>query len=569
MHNTNGIKHIIVVLHGYAQKPKKYESVKKVIAECYPDAAILLPALGMTTFSVADPDIIVAKVLKLIDGEYAKALSSNNGLFKDTKIIIVGHSTGAVLARKLYVAACGENPDAPFEKAYSENKDPRVWATQVDRIILFAGMNRGWTLNHHLYTSTAIMMRIGIFVGHLLHFFGYKPLAFKTRRGASFITQLRIQWLSMLRHAYEKKVGDILTIQLLGTIDDIISPEDNIDLITGGNFIYLEVPGSDHMNVLKMKDGVIGEKRKAIFEKALLSPPKELFEMQIIPADQGSIKVDTSITDVVFVIHGIRDTGYWTQKVAWRVKAAGDKAGRKFATETSTYGYFPMLPFLLSFVRRKKVEWLMDQYTENLAQYPNAEFSFMGHSNGTYLLAKAMKEYPACKFKNVVFAGSVVHSGFNWKELIEQKRISKFYNLVASSDWVVAMFPKTFQRLRIQDLGSGGFDGFKAELDEPYQLKFVSGSHGAATEEKYWDEIANIIVQGRFSESVHELSTIKRSAFMKILGAVSPLPFLLIIACLILGAWAILHFDYNVSENMKIIFFILYFLGIWKLVTKL
>jgi hypothetical protein len=68
---------------------------------------------------------------------------------------------------------------------------------------------------------------------------------------------------------------------------------------------------------------------------------------------------------------------------------------------------------------------------------------------------------------------------------------------------------------------------------------------------------------------VHELSTIKRSAFMKILGAVSPLPFLLIIACLILGAWAILHFDYNVSENMKIIFFILYFLGIWKLVTKL
>ena len=50
-----------------------------------------------------------------------------------------------------------------------------------------------------------------------------------------------------------------------------------------------------------------------------------------------------------------------------------------------------MLPFLLSAYRRKNVEWLMDRYTEVVARYPNATVSYIGHSNGTYLLAKALE----------------------------------------------------------------------------------------------------------------------------------------------------------------------------------
>lgn len=559
------MKHIIVVLHGYDQKPKRYESVKQVIHYCYPNATVLIPALEMSTFSVANPDDIVAKLLKLIDSTWEKEMAKTNGLNEPVKVILIGHSTGSVLARKLYVVACGENSDAPFEKNYTDKTTPRAWAGHVDRIILFAGMNRGWTLNHHLYTSTAILIRIGIFIGHIIRSFGYKPLAFKTRRGAPFITQLRIQWLSMLRNADKKQMGGTMVIQLLGTIDDIISPDDNIDLTTGGNFIYLEVPSSDHMSVLKMHEKTVGKERNAVFEDALKCSHPELYNKQTIPTDQLYIKPDESVTDVVFVIHGIRDTGYWTQKVARRVKAEGDKAGRKFATETSTYGYFPMLSFLIPFFRREKVEWLMDQYTENLAQYPNAEFSFMGHSNGTYLLAKALREYPACKFKNVVFAGSVVQEKFDWKEMINQNRINKFFNFVASSDWVVAIFPKTFQRLPIQDLGSAGFDGF-ANIEIPYQLKFVKGGHGAATEEKYWNEIAKFIVHGNISESIDQLSIRKRSTFMKLLGAIAPLPFLLIVVIVCWGSWAVFHLTHNVSLNLLLLS--LYFLGIWKVITK-
>jgi hypothetical protein len=55
------------------------------------------------------------------------------------------------------------------------------------------------------------------------------------------------------------------------------------------------------------------------------------------------------VEDIVFVIHGIRDKGYWTHKIARRVQAmAKQRPGDiRFATETSSYGYFPMLSFLL------------------------------------------------------------------------------------------------------------------------------------------------------------------------------------------------------------------------------
>jgi len=145
-----------------------------------------------------------------------------------------------------------------------------------------------------------------------------------------------------------------------------------------------------------------GVRRKAIFQEALIEKETTLRNNQILPSDERLIEANPNITDVVFVIHGIRDTGYWTHKIARKVVALGRKESRQFETETSTYGYFPMLHFLLFARRRAKVEWLMDQYTEDKAKYPNAQFSFMGHSNGTYLLAKALEVYPSWRFKNVV-----------------------------------------------------------------------------------------------------------------------------------------------------------------------
>lgn len=548
------MKYFVIILSGYTQAPKVYSEIQKVIKEKYCDATILFPDLKLTTFATSSPDDIVASAIKIVDIEWAKEKDPNN-----VNIIIIGHSTGALLARKLYVVACGENKDAPLGNIYKDQDSPKVWSKYVCRIVLLAGMNRGWTINSHLYSKTAFLMRVGVILGSLMKLVGHEPLVFKTRRGAPFITQLRIQWISMVKHSLVKGVGNVPVIQLLGTKDDIISPEDNIDVLTGSNFIYLEVPKSDHISVLKVLSGDDALKRRIVFENAISTPIEVLSTQNMSPIDDISLKINLEITDVVFVIHGIRDTGYWTQKIARRVKSVGDGPNRKFATETSTYGYFAMLPFLFPFERRRKVEWLMDQYTENLVIYPNAAFSFVGHSNGTYLLAKSLQEYPMCTFKNVVFAGSVVPKQFEWKKMIANKRICNFYNLVASSDWVVAMFPKAFETLKLQDIGSGGFDGFTDQLANNYQLKYVKGGHGSAIEEDYWDDIAHFIVNGNTSASIAKQAVHKRPVYMKILGLIAPLPFLIILISLFFGF-------YMIYKNTNgIVFLLLAFLYLWIL----
>ena len=560
MNNTT--PRLVYVLHGYTLSPARYSSIKRVVESCYPEASVLVPKLPLNTWSMEDPNNIVQKVLNQIDKDWAVFREKVNSP-ELPKIILIGHSTGALLARKVYVCACGENSDAPFEKVYATTSI-KPWAKQVERVILFAGMNRGWTLNQHLYHKTAFMIRIGLVLGHLLSLFGAKPLAFHTRRGASFITQLRIQWLSMQRHRH-KGVGDAMVIQLLGTVDDLISPEDDIDLVTGNKFIYLDVPLSDHLNVLDMEAKTAGPKRREVFVKALTESQQALKKIQMIPSDNYVNAVDETVTDVVFVVHGIRDTGYWTQKVARRVKALGDAdKGKKFAMETSSYGYFPMLPFLLFSRRRAKVEWLMDQYTENLAHYPNAKFSFIGHSNGTYLLAKALKEYPACKFKHVIFAGSVVSQNYDWRSLIEQERVGKIYNLVAASDWVVACFPKSLQRLRLQDLGSAGYDGFSG-LEDSHQWKYIPGTHGAALEERYWDDMARFIVKGIIAQPTNGLQKQERSAFMKLLGGLAPLPLLLVAICLLIPIYTIWQARWGVEYQALVT--TIYLLIVWKIVT--
>lgn len=559
------MQHLVILLHGYTLSVKRYLSLKEVIESSYPDAKLLIPPMDMKLLSMADPNDIVANVLTIIDKAWEDAIANREAVEELPKVIIIGHSAGAVIARKLYVVACGENPEATFENHYLQ-KTTRAWAAQVDRIILLAGMNRGWTISHQLYNKTALLCRVGIFVGNIFSFLGSTPFAFQIRRGAPFITQLRLQWLEMLQQADHKKVGNAPIIQLLGTKDDLISPEDTIDMVTGNNFIYLEVVESDHLSVLKMKQGPSGHKRSAIFTTALTADVEELRKTQVVPADPNFLQPDDSVTDVVFVIHGIRDTGYWTQKVARRVKAMGDKVGRKYATETSTYGYFAMLPFLFSVARRKKVAWLMDQYTENKALYPKATFSFMGHSNGTYLMAKALKEYPICRFKHVVFAGSVVPTNFNWSTFIEEKRIGKLFNLVATEDSVVAMFPKSFQVCRLSDLGSGGFDGFTDEHAAAYQIKFIKGGHGAATEEIFWDGIAHFIVHGEVLDTVATQSVRERPPFMKLIGATAPFPFLLLICLFMLMPVAVLVIYFSLKLALLMFF---YFFLVWKIVTRI
>lgn len=532
-----GARPLVVLLHAYNSSPEALGAVAAVVERSFGrDASILRPELGIGAFSVENPNSIAAKIVDLISAAWNKAKAEQQPY---TSVVLAGHSFGALLARKIYVIACGEHPCALFEPEIGE-RGACEWAPSVDRIILLAGMNRGWRITHHLGLLRGTVGTLAVSAARLwCRLTGRRFAIFHIERGSVFLTQLRLQWLWMRRRAAAEpgQPGGALTIQLLGTIDDLVSPEDNVDLVSGGDFLYLDVPVSSHANVIEMDDPgeglagrTSGQLRSEVFALSLTGTADELRASAIIPDDLANvIHPARGVTEIVFVIHGIRDRGYWTHRIAREVRREAVRVGRKFETETSSYGYFPMLPFLASFKRREKVQWLMDQYAEAVALYPDAEkFHFVGHSNGTYCLATALEDYPCCRFDNVVFAGSVVRRSFDWSRFRPEANpdagrrhgvAAKVLNFVATRDIVVAIFPNLFEYLwRSQRLGSAGHRGFTSTDSGVHEVRYVEGGHSAALNEANWKAIARFILDGSPPEVPAQLERDRQKRYAVLAG---------------------------------------------------
>ncbi|UVK96999.1 alpha/beta fold hydrolase [Pseudomonas sp. B21-048] len=581
-------KDLIVLFHAMGGSEKQLQHLKAAVLEAWeqrkaPAPIVFIPDLPIGTLSFADPCDIALSVMEQIDSIWQNSEHGFSGIY------LVGHSMGALLARKVYVCACGETLEAPFEPQLRDSVK-RTWASHVKRVVLFAATNRGWRLTPHLSISNFLRWGAGVVLGNTVMAITLgrlTPLAFTTHHGAPFLTQLRLQWMAMRRQAKSESTTSAITVQLLGSTDDLVSPEDNIDLVAGDDFYYLDVPKSGHVNVVDADDTAAGHLRRQVIIKAINSSPQELSDLSILPTDQDLPKPDNTITDVVFVIHGIRDQGYWTQKIARRIVAlarqrnkitdrhiAADIVGptpqkQIIKTETSSYGYFAMLPFLLPNIRRKRVEWLMDRYAENKAVYPNAAFSYVGHSHGTYMLAKALSTYSCLRFKHIAFAGSVVNVNYDWKTLTGLGRVKGVVNFVASADWVVAIFPRTFQMLRLQDLGSAGHDGFEQENKELFESEYVKGGHSAALREENWDVIASFILDGN-KPSEPDLAH-ERASWTVELGHYAPQLMLLVLFLVALGGYLLLAplLAMDRGQWYSMIAFMLYVLGVWKVLTWL
>jgi len=393
--NDDSDRKLVVALHGFRGCFDNDTSFIKLIRKVHPDADIYCPVLPYRRlFSMVRLKDVAANCLKKIDDLCVDKINNSGKAYKE--IIIVGHSTGAVLARKLVVCAYGEIASkrsnvvrAPFEAPLKKEK--REWADSISRLVLLAAMTRGWSVDSVKSQLEAIKWTVGAFLGHAL--LG-RPTIFDIRRGAPFLVQTRLQWLELMRAPEEHKPKNLIVVQLLGSIDNIVAPDDNLDfsIDRGKQFHLIQVPRTSHSKIVDVADPTeqysVVSKRRQLISDALTLDSEQLQDIaepielmgDILPAPPND-----SVENVVFVIHGIRDLGYWTQKIATNVKKVSE--GR-FKSLTPSYGFFAMLPFVWWWVRRRKVEWFMDQYVEARAAFPTAQFDYVGHSNGSYLLAK-------------------------------------------------------------------------------------------------------------------------------------------------------------------------------------
>lgn len=298
-------------------------------------------------------------------------------------IVLMGHSLGGLIVRRAYLIAIGAYPPLPA----------RPWGAAVSRIVLFASPNRGFRDENLLWLWRVLL--------HLVAPLGFSLL--DIRAGSTFVTDLRIRWIRTISHLETQQKAPYV-VQLLGDRDSLVGHIDSLDVEQMRNAVQLGVPDADHSTITDVS-GPEGEARyvqlrKAIFGQPQPAPPKE------------ELSAEDAKRPVVFLLHGIRaGTDDWVA----RAKALLDQRAERPVARQPSYGYFSAWNFAMPFTRATNLRFMLDTYTQELAERPNATFHFLGHSNGTYILGQALQAVPAVEFENVFLAGSVLPPKYPWR----------------------------------------------------------------------------------------------------------------------------------------------------------
>lgn len=472
---------LVVLLHGIGRNLKDW---CEAIREFLPDADLLVPQYDSNIFSNVNPRKVADQLVQYIhEVDINRSRRSDGAAYG--RIILIGYSAGGLIIRKTYLIAMGYGDDEKIIR----NFRPFPWVKKVERILLMAGLNRGIsnTKPEHMSWLFYAMQRLSWVALPLL---GRGKFIYHLRQGSPFVANLRVQWI---RLSQASNIQLPSTIQFLGDVDEVVAEEDNIDVLADAGFRYLKIRDTGHASICDFKAPSVGSYRKERFHYALTTPIEGL-DSDSIPYEN---EVGQAKDHVVFIMHGIRDMGLWTSKVSETVESVAKHHRQSVDPIKAGYGYFPMLRFLFLGSRQVNVRWFMDRYTEAIARYPNAKISFIGHSNGTYLLASALERYHACKMHHVAFAGSVVPKDYPWDRLIQQGRVKAVRNDIASADWVVGIFPGFFELLKLSDIGTAGHNGFQDDAPKDGSFdQYFKGDHGAAIQPGNYKSLASFILIG-------------------------------------------------------------------------
>jgi len=503
------------------------EVVSALEAALPEETEVWAPQFKLPMFCMEEPETVARRLFEQVDQHLRTAPDY-------LSITLLAYSSGSLLARRVFCMAHGAD-------ASGELTQPKApWADRVQRLVMLAGITRGWEYSTaapaHVRFLSPVLYGLARFVGFLKGIGApehrSRPFIWRLQRGSPFVVSTRIQYVkvieSLRRQARAAGLGPGLTaggvpssVFLLGARDEYVSPADCTELGPRAEFVYIELPGANHAEALLMHgDDEASRGRRSRVVVALSRPFDELRQLPwVVPpgdiddyldpmdlADGGprAGADDAAVQHVVMIIHGIRDSGFWTKRVAREVKHLARQAGIHVRAPTPTYGYFSMWDFVKPGGRERAARWFMERYADVRSHYPGAKISFVGHSNGTYIAARALQLCSAIRLHKVVFAGSVVRCDYDWSRAADQ--VDAVLNYVGHADTVVAFLPAAFERLGLRgmDVGGAGAHGF-VQAQEPHrsrlpfplhEVRFVEGGHGAAIEEEYWPEIARFVVAG-------------------------------------------------------------------------
>jgi pimeloyl-ACP methyl ester carboxylesterase len=439
----------------------------------------------------------------ILDQEY-----HDHGPFE--RVVLMGHSVGGLLVRRVFLD--GARKGEP-------------WASRVERVVLLAGLSRGYLVGlrgraiedpkaRKLKLLADFGCRAVLPAANSLSGLGIPRLTITDAiAGSEFVTSLRLRWM----HEFPRLPRPPVVVQVLGTDDEFVEPEDALDLAQFPGCGIVRVPGADHETVLDVRGERAAHYRP--IRRAVLDPPES--------ADSPA---PTDPRPVVFLLHGIHANRYgWVAKMRDHLLAHHPQ----FEVFDRSYGAFTFLDFVRPGRRHAYASWFLDQYTQAMARNPGQPLHFVGHSFGTFVLGNGLLRYADIRFDRVVLAGTVLPTGYDWAERHRQGQVACLRNVMATKDVPVAILSRGLGWLNRNEIGSAGFHGFE-NLEPQMQEYRQVGGHGAAFDRpEDYERIAAFLSQGYAATDRNEQD--HPSTLMRIASGLATLYVPLLVAGLVLG----------------------------------
>ena len=250
-HGAKNGRRLFFLVHGMDHTADDLAPLREAIRARFPDDRLVLVTYPASRWSNQNPLDVAKQCVDQIQSEFE---SGPDGGYEE--IVLVGHSLGALLARKICLLAHGICSD--FAAGIPVTPAPRPWANQVKRLVLLAGMSRGWKLwPRNQYTPRIVWIGRGLEFA-VARVFGRAHLLRAAHRGSPFVVNLRLDWLALINGDYPKEMPPDLVVQIAALQDTMVHPSDHFDLQAGRNFRYVPVEGTSHKALVRFDEAEHG-----------------------------------------------------------------------------------------------------------------------------------------------------------------------------------------------------------------------------------------------------------------------------------------------------------------------
>ncbi len=487
----------LTVLVAGVRDPKGLIRRTAVVArDAMRDNDLLILRLDGALLSNGRANDVAGQIENLISSQNARRFAACGSDYP--KITLIGHSIAALLVRKAVLfASQGFGIDrSGFDGSVASVDAP--WRKRLDRIILLAGINGGWSRQTNVWVTMGAAA---------LNYMGVGKFLLDLERGEPFVENLRSEWLDLLRAPKGQSAPKV--VQLLGSNDWAVPDDNELDLtaVVDGranpNFVFQTMEASSHVSILDMvatenQELRLQARRAAQFTDALALPWDDLVingYSRIVRDNSDVIVTHAKIKAIVVAYHGLRDNQAWNESPDLAViNLFGARDDVLISRESPPF--VPLFSFLFDIFGRREasVRWLAEKMLRLKADYPNANVSIIAHSQGSFAAGSVAQRFGALAIENIVLAGSLLPHAFPWGGVIKSGSVKRVVNLRARGDVVSGILAAAFQfmpryvpllgRLRLFQIGDSGFSGFAWINNDMGEVASLGGGHDCFLESR-------------------------------------------------------------------------------------